>query len=141
MFNLIANACITVQYYCCCGVMRFLCTLFYSKALESTDKEWFTIITSSLNQEMTTKLHALFIAAEQRRQAMGKGYGWGEDTIVCFTKAILGVSVLPQLYIFFTCVSCQPLHCCTIKISNFKKGFKSNTSIFETLQKLGAVQN
>lgn len=40
-------------------------------ALEVSDKEWFNLITSSLNQELSGKLQSLFVEAEQRRQAMG----------------------------------------------------------------------
>ena len=40
-------------------------------ALESTDREWFAVITSSLNPETTAKLQAIFVTAEQRRQALG----------------------------------------------------------------------
>ena len=57
----------------CCTINPLMYTyVVFPTALESSDKEWFTLVTSSLNQELTTKLQQLFVAAEQRRQAMGK---------------------------------------------------------------------
>ena len=40
--------------------------------IQTTDSDWFAHITSSLNEEMATKLQALFVTADQRRAAMGK---------------------------------------------------------------------
>ena len=40
--------------------------------IQTTDSDWFALITSSLNEEMATKLQTLFVTADQRRAAMGK---------------------------------------------------------------------
>ena len=70
----------TLQSKCACVCVcvcekereRERCYNLIFVVIQTTDSDWFALITSSLNEEMATKLQALFVTADQRRAAMGK---------------------------------------------------------------------
>ena len=62
----------TLQGKYVCERDRWLYSNLIFVVIQTTDSDWFALITSSLNEEMATKLQTLFVTADQRRAAMGK---------------------------------------------------------------------
>ena len=50
-----------------------MCILFkyLFVAVQTSDPDWFALVASSVNEEMTLKLQNLFLTADQRRAAQG----------------------------------------------------------------------
>ena len=69
MKDTLQSKCVCV---CVCVRERERCYNLIFVVIQTTDSDWFAHITSSLNEEMATKLQALFVTADQRRAAMGK---------------------------------------------------------------------